>query len=97
MDPVSASPPPPASVPAPGSPGLRTPARRSQPQALIVGVSRTMLGMARAGDLPRPLAHMKERFSAPQRAELVVVIAVVAMVLLASDNCSCSTTRSGGS
>ncbi|HJB11929.1 MAG TPA: hypothetical protein H9786_15635 [Candidatus Brachybacterium merdavium] len=40
---------------------------------------------------------MNERFSAPQRAELVVVIAVVAMVLLASDNCSCSPTRSGGS
>src|SRR5699024_10236867 len=36
MDPVCASPPPPASVPAPGSPGLRTPAPRSQPQALIV-------------------------------------------------------------
>jgi len=53
--------------------------------ALVAGVSRTMLGMARNGDLPRPLAHVNRRFSVPQRAELVVAVAVVALVLLASD------------
>lgn len=53
--------------------------------ALVAGVSRTMLGMAREGDLPRPLAHVNQRFSVPQRAELVVAIAVVALVLTASD------------
>ncbi|MCT1996738.1 APC family permease [Brachybacterium muris] len=53
--------------------------------ALVAGVSRTMLGMAREGDLPRPLAHVSERYSVPQRAEITVGIAVVLLVLLASD------------
>ena len=53
--------------------------------ALVAGVSRTMLGMAREGDLPRPLAHVNQRFSVPQRAEITVGIAVVLLVLLASD------------
>ena len=53
--------------------------------ALVAGVSRTMLGMAREGDLPRPLAHVNPRFSVPQRAEITVGIAVVLLVLLASD------------
>lgn len=53
--------------------------------ALVAGVSRTMLGMAREGDLPRSLAHVNQRFSVPQRAELVVALAVVALVLLATD------------
>lgn len=53
--------------------------------ALVAGVSRTMLGMAREGDLPQPLALVNPRFSVPQRAEITVGIAVVLLVLLASD------------
>ncbi|MDO5662536.1 MAG: APC family permease [Brachybacterium sp.] len=53
--------------------------------ALIAGVSRTMLGMAREGDLPRGLSRINPRFEVPQRAEITVGIAVVALVLLAGD------------
>ncbi len=53
--------------------------------ALIAGVSRTMLAMARERDLPPPLAQVSERFSVPQRAEAVAGAAVLLLVLLASD------------
>ena len=53
--------------------------------ALIAGVSRTMLGMARNADLPRALAHVNARFSVPDRAEATVGVAVVLLVLLAPD------------
>lgn len=53
--------------------------------ALVAGVSRTMLAMARGGDLPRPLARSSNRYAVPQRAEVVAGIAIVLLVLLASD------------
>lgn len=53
--------------------------------ALIAGVSRTMLGMAREQDLPRSLARVSTRFGVPQRAELAAGAAVIALVLLAGD------------
>lgn len=50
--------------------------------ALVAGVSRTMLSMAREGDLPRPLAAVSARFGVPWRAEVTVGAIVVALVLL---------------
>ncbi|MFE0176232.1 APC family permease [Streptomyces sp. NPDC059002] len=48
--------------------------------ALILGVSRTTLAMARDGHLPGPLAAVHPRFRVPHRAELAVglVVAVAA-------------------
>ncbi|WP_432947330.1 APC family permease [Kribbella sp. CA-253562] len=48
--------------------------------ALILGVSRTTLAMARDGHLPRRLAAIHPRYQVPHRAELAVglVVAVVA-------------------
>ncbi|MEV4597441.1 amino acid permease [Amycolatopsis sp. NPDC049253] len=48
--------------------------------ALVLGVSRTTLAMARDGYLPRALASVHPRFEVPQRAELAVgvVVAVLA-------------------
>ncbi|GAA2968494.1 APC family permease [Streptomyces enissocaesilis] len=50
--------------------------------ALILGVSRTTLAMARDGHLPGALAAVHPRFQVPHRAELAVgtVVAVVAAV-----------------
>ncbi|MFC7447887.1 APC family permease [Rhodococcus daqingensis] len=50
--------------------------------ALILGVSRTTLAMARDGHLPRGLAAVHPRFGVPHRAELLVgaVVAVLAAV-----------------
>ncbi|WME22395.2 APC family permease [Brachybacterium sp. GU-2] len=53
--------------------------------ALVAGISRTVLAMARERDLPPVLAHVSERYSVPQRAEAAAGIAVVLLVLLASD------------
>ncbi|MFC7464584.1 APC family permease [Brachybacterium sp. GCM10030252] len=53
--------------------------------ALVAGISRTMLAMARESDLPRPLAQVNQRFSVPQRAEITAAIAIVLLVLLAGD------------
>src|SRR5207244_2361123 len=50
--------------------------------ALIAGIGRTSLAMARNGDLPRPLAAVHHRFGTPHLAQLVVTIAVVALVAL---------------
>jgi APA family basic amino acid/polyamine antiporter len=49
--------------------------------ALIAGVGRTTLAMARNGDLPRPLAAVHPRFSVPHRAEIAVAIIVCALAL----------------
>ncbi|MFC6014550.1 APC family permease, partial [Nocardia lasii] len=48
--------------------------------ALILGVSRTVLAMARDGHLPRGLAAVHPRFAVPHRAEVAVgvVVAVLA-------------------
>ncbi|WP_448318704.1 amino acid permease, partial [Streptomyces sp. CO7] len=45
--------------------------------ALLLGVSRTTLAMARDGHLPRPLAAVHPRFQVPHRAELAVAAVVV--------------------
>ncbi|MEU2772438.1 amino acid permease [Streptomyces sp. NPDC007162] len=52
--------------------------------ALILGVSRTTLAMARDGHLPSALAAVHPRFRVPHRAELAVG-AVVAVVAAAAD------------
>lgn len=49
--------------------------------ALVAGVSRTTLAMAREGDLPRPLAAVHPRYRVPHRAELLLGLAVVVLVL----------------
>jgi APA family basic amino acid/polyamine antiporter len=50
--------------------------------ALVAGVGRTALAMAREGDLPRVLAAVDERRSVPHHAELAVGAAAVVLVLL---------------
>lgn len=49
--------------------------------ALVAGVGRTTLAMAREGDLPRPLAAVHPRFAVPHRAEVAVAAVVVVLVL----------------
>lgn len=49
--------------------------------ALVAGVSRTTLAMAREGDLPRPLAAVHDRYRVPHRAELALAVVVVLLVL----------------
>lgn len=51
--------------------------------ALIAGVGRTSLAMARDGELPRPLTAVHPRFGVPHIAELTVGLAVVVLVLAA--------------
>ncbi|MYV40817.1 amino acid permease [Streptomyces sp. SID1328] len=48
--------------------------------ALILGVSRTTLAMARDGHLPRRLSAVHPRFKVPHRAELLVGTVVVVLV-----------------
>ncbi len=50
--------------------------------ALIAGVGRTVLAMARNGDLPRALAAIDWRHAVPARAELALALAVIALVAL---------------
>ncbi|MUK03350.1 amino acid permease [Vibrio cholerae] len=52
--------------------------------ALIAGVGRTSLAMARGGDLPRPLERVSVRFAVPWVADLATAAAVV-VLLLATD------------
>lgn len=52
--------------------------------ALVAGVGRTALAMAREGDLPRPLAAVHPRYRVPHRAEVALAV-VVAVVVLAVD------------
>jgi len=49
--------------------------------ALIAGVSRTVLAMARENDLPRWLSAVHPRFRVPHRAELALAGAVCLLVL----------------
>jgi APA family basic amino acid/polyamine antiporter len=49
--------------------------------ALIAGVGRTVLAMAREGDLPTWLASVHPRHRVPDHAELAVAAAVAALVL----------------
>ena len=51
--------------------------------ALIAGVSRTMLAMARERDLPSPFATVDERHQVPAAAQIAVGVVVVLLVLLA--------------
>lgn len=51
--------------------------------ALLAGVGRTTLAMAREGDLPRGLAAVHPRFAVPHRAEAAVAAVVVVAVLVA--------------
>ncbi|MEO9015546.1 MAG: APC family permease [Terrimesophilobacter sp.] len=49
--------------------------------ALIAGIGRTGLAMAREGDLPRWLAAVHPRFKVPYRAELALAVAVCLLVI----------------
>lgn len=51
--------------------------------ALLTGVSRTSLAMAREQDLPGPLAAVDPRHQVPARAQLLLGLVVVAIVLAA--------------
>ena len=50
--------------------------------ALLAGVGRTSLAMARTGDLPRWFAVVHPRFAVPQRAELLLGALVCVLVLV---------------
>jgi APA family basic amino acid/polyamine antiporter len=50
--------------------------------ALLTGIGRTGLAMAREGDLPRLLARVDPRWHVPRRAEIAVGAAVIAIVLV---------------
>ncbi|WP_348787043.1 APC family permease [Leifsonia sp. NPDC080035] len=50
--------------------------------ALVAGIGRTTLAMAREGDLPRALAVVHPRWRVPRRAELVLGAVVIVLVLL---------------
>ena len=50
--------------------------------ALIAGVGRTSLAMAREGDMPRWLAAVHPRFGVPHRAEVALALVVCVVVLL---------------
>lgn len=49
--------------------------------ALIAGVGRTALAMAREGDLPAPLASVHPRYRVPHVAEVTLAVVVIALVL----------------
>jgi APA family basic amino acid/polyamine antiporter len=49
--------------------------------ALIAGIGRTSLAMAREGDLPRWLAAVHPKFRVPHRAEVVLAVVVSLLVL----------------
>ncbi|WP_241245441.1 APC family permease [Microbacterium sp. KRD172] len=51
--------------------------------ALITGIGRTTLAMARESDLPRFLAAVHPRWKVPQRAEIAIAIIVIVIVLFA--------------
>ena len=51
--------------------------------ALIAGVGRTSLAMARDGELPRVLARVHPRFGVPHIAELSTGVAIIVLVLVA--------------
>ena len=49
--------------------------------ALLAGIGRTSLAMARDGELPRPLAAVHPRFRVPWIAEITVGVVIIALVL----------------
>ena len=51
--------------------------------ALIAGIGRTALAMARDRELPAPLAAVHPRFGVPHVAEIAVAVAIVVLVLVA--------------
>ncbi|MBN8423952.1 amino acid permease [Microbacterium esteraromaticum] len=51
--------------------------------ALLTGIGRTTLAMAREHDLPRFLAHVAPRWHVPRRAEIAIGLAVIGIVLVA--------------
>ncbi|GAB3601184.1 APC family permease [Microbacterium tumbae] len=51
--------------------------------ALLTGIGRTTLAMARESDLPRWLSTIDERWHAPRRAEIAVGLVVVGVVVVA--------------
>ncbi len=51
--------------------------------ALLTGIGRTTLAMAREGDVPRFLGVVDERWRVPRRAEIATALLVVAIVLVA--------------
>ncbi|WP_194764821.1 APC family permease [Microbacterium sp. UFMG61] len=51
--------------------------------ALLTGIGRTTLAMAREKDLPSFLAQVDERRQVPRRAEIMIAVIVVAIVLVA--------------
>lgn len=51
--------------------------------ALLTGIGRTTLAMARENDVPRFLAKIDERHQVPQRAEIAIAVIVIAVVLVA--------------
>lgn len=51
--------------------------------ALLTGVGRTTLAMAREADLPRFLAAVNERWHVPRRAEIAIAAIVIGVVLAA--------------
>ncbi|WP_341975462.1 APC family permease [Microbacterium sp. LTA6] len=51
--------------------------------ALLTGIGRTTLAMAREDDVPRLLAHVDERWQVPRRAEVAIAIIVIGVVLVA--------------
>lgn len=51
--------------------------------ALLTGIGRTTLAMARESDIPRFLAKVGARYQVPQRAEIAVAVVVIAIVLVA--------------
>ncbi|WP_136025103.1 APC family permease [Microbacterium sp. K27] len=51
--------------------------------ALLTGIGRTTLAMAREGDVPRFLAKIDRNHQVPQRAEITIALIVIAIVLVA--------------
>ena len=50
--------------------------------SLVLGISRTVLAMARDGQLPRPLAAVHPRFDVPHRAEVAAGLLVCCLIAL---------------
>lgn len=51
--------------------------------ALLTGIGRTTLAMARESDLPRFLSAVHPRWQVPRRAEIAIALLVIAIVLIA--------------
>jgi len=50
--------------------------------ALLTGIGRTTLAMARESDLPRFLAKVDDRWKVPRRAEILIAAIVIGIVLV---------------